>query len=95
MLNIDRRNNITINAGDNAIIDVCLCGCDQLNEGDLVIFRYPEGEVRVTDFNNGVAKVFIPDNYFASEGTYCMFIEKLDGRKGQIASGKFIRKGGC
>ena len=95
MFNIDRRYNITMEAGDNGILDLSLCGCDQFEEGDYVVFRYPEGEVRVDEFEYGIAKIMIPDSYYAVDGSYCIFVGKKDGRKAQVFSGKFIRKGGC
>ena len=95
MFNIDRRNNIKLEAGDNAIIDFSLCGCDCLVPGDIVIFNSTEQRVEVRDFVDGVAKIQLVDYYTPSEGTYCIFVEKADGRKQQVFSGKYIREGGC
>ena len=95
MFNIDRRNNITLEAGDNAIIDVSLCGCDCLTAGDVLTFECGEQKVEVRDFIDGVAKVHLVDKFYPFEGTYCIYVEKADGRKAQIFSGKYIRQGGC
>ena len=94
MFQLDRRNNITLNTGDNAVIDFSLCG-ETLKDGDRVIFTCGEQETVVTSFVQGVGKILIVEKDVPFEGTYCIQVIMADGRKSITNQGKYVRKGGC
>ena len=93
---IDYRNNITLNVGDNGLIDFSLCNGERLEEGDTVTFKCTdqEGPKYITSFVNGVAKIQIESRPQPYEGRYCIIVEK-SGRTETVIDGKFVRKGGC
>ena len=95
MFLIDYRNNITLNTGDNGVIDFSLCGCDKLDNGDVVTFKCGEQEVLVDSFENGVAKISIQSKEEPLDGRYCIIVKMKDGRNETVVEGKFVRKGGC
>ena len=96
MLIIDDRYNITLNTGDNAIIDFSLCCCeDKLTDGDTVIFHSGEQQFETGTFVDGVAKLQIMAEDEPFDGRYCIRVHKKDGRKQTVIDGKFVRKGGC
>ena len=97
MFTIDYRNNITLNVGDNGIIDFSLCNGETLTDGDIVEFKCADQESTkdVRAFKNGVAKIQIDSRYQPFDGRYCIVVKKQDGRNETVIDGKFVRKGGC
>ena len=94
MFRIDRRNNILISVGDNAILDVSLCG-EKFKEGDTVTFQSTEQNHTITEFYNGIAKIGLDKSTIEHDGYYCIRALMKDGRDCLLAEGKYIRKGGC
>ena len=94
MFRIDRRNNILISVGDNAILDVSLCG-EKFKEGDTVIFRSSEQEHTITTFVDGMAKIYLDKRNEEHNGYYCIRAIMKDGRDCLLAEAKYTRKGGC
>lgn len=97
MFNIDRRNNITLNAGDTGIINFNLCGCDdKLKDGDIVTFHNGDGqEVTVNTFVNGVARIAIPEKKGAFNGKYCIRVQMKDGRRSTVIEANYERRNDC
>ena len=97
MFNVDGRNNITLDAGDTGVINFSLCGCaDSLKDGDRVIFNNGDGQtVEVTTFNNGIARIEIPEKEGSFNGRYCIKVAMKDGRKSTVIEGRFTRRSNC
>ena len=94
MLNIDNKHNITLNVGENGIIDFSLCH-EELKIGDKVIFKTQEQTVEVTEFENGIAKIIIQEKDTPSDSCYYIKVEMKDGRKEIPINGKYKRMEEC
>ena len=92
MFKIDRRNNILISNGDNAILDVSICG-ETLKEGDTIYFECTEQSHTITTFVDGVAKIHLEKRNEDHNGYYSMRAIMKDGRDCLVAQGKYVRKG--
>ena len=97
MFSIDKRNNITLDAGDTGVINFSLCGCnDKLKDEDIVVFHNGDNQtVTVRTFTNGVARIEIPEKEGSFKGRYCIKVQMKDGRKSTVIEGKFERKDDC
>ena len=94
MLNIDNKHNITLNVGDNAVIDFRLCA-DELKTGDTVIFRTEEQTQTVTEFTEGVAKIQIDSKENPIDSCYYIRVITQDGREETVINGLYKRMVAC
>ena len=94
MLNIDNKHNITLNVGENGIIDFSLCH-EELKIGDKVIFKTQEQTVEVTEFIDGMARIRLQEKDTPSDSCYYIRFEMKDGRKEIPINGKYKRLGEC